>query len=504
VNWDMRAAFWARRGLLPLRPRSGAATSERADSVGIALSRMRYWSVNKPSQAKPTRPRPRSPFQSLNLSIAFYLLTVLVAATPVLAVADGTLAQHAVVFVAAITLAAAARGADGEIASAAQQLKRFSLAILFPILWMVLQVAPLPFTSLVNPIWSTTAIALNEPSLPGHISLDPGATLRSLILYLTIVSLVISTVIVTKDRHRAETTLYVLTAVTTFMSAEILIGRLDSFAGMIPAAGTAAAAPFAAGAVLAALTNAAVIARAIERHLNQPDINDLLSGPLLLGLVPGLCGIAIAVAAMRTLAQDNLLAATGLGFTVIVFIATVRRLGFRAWPSTILFTVVVAIAAVVALPHFQAGSTTGLPGFVAAGASEDSLTLAQRALSDDPWAGSGVGTFELLSRAYLGFGVKPILAAPSTAVSIAIEWGQPALLILAVFAAQLFFFTMRGAIRRGRDSFFPSAAAAGILVALCEGFVDPSLLSPTVQIIVAVMTGLGLSQSTGRTSGLES
>jgi hypothetical protein len=62
---------------------------------------------------------------------------------------------------------------------------------------------------------------------------------------------------------------------------------------------------------------------------------------------------------------------------------------------------------------------------------------------------------------------------------------------------------MRGAIRRGRDSFFPSAAAAGILVALCEGFVDSSLLSPTVQIIVAVMTGLGLSQSTGRTSGLE-
>jgi hypothetical protein len=447
--------------------------------------------------------RARSPFQTLNLSIAFYLLTVLVAATPVLAIAEGALAQHAVVFIVAIMLAAAARGAGGEIASAAQLLKRFSLAILFPVLWMVLQIVPLPFASLVNPIWSTTAIALNEPSLPGHISLDPGATLRSLILYLTIVSLVISTVIVTKDRHRAETTLYVLTAVTTFMSAEILIGRLDSFAGMIPAAGTAAA-PFAAGAVLAALTNAAVIARAIERHLNQPDINDLLSGPLLLGLVPGLCGIAIAVAAMRTLAQDNLLAATGLGFTVIVFIATVRRLGFRAWPSTILFTVVVAIAAVVALPHFQAGSATGLPGFVAAGASEDSLTLAQRALSDDPWAGSGVGTFELLSRAYLGFGVKPILAAPSTAVSIAIEWGQPALLILAVFAAQLFFFTMRGAIRRGRDSFFPSAAASGILVALCEGFVDPSLLSPTVQIIVAVMTGLGLSQSTGRTSGLES
>jgi hypothetical protein len=457
----------------------------------------------QPFSGEASPARARSPFQSLNLSIAFYLLTVLVAATPVLAIAEGALAQHAVVFIVAIMLAAAARGAGGEIASAAQLLKRFSLSILFPVLWMFLQIVPLPFASLVNPIWSTTAIALNEPSLPGHVSLDPGATLRSLILYLTIVSLVISTVIITKDRHRAETTLFVLTAVTTFMSAEVLIGRLDSFAGMMPAPGTVAAAPFAGAAALAALANAAVIARAIERHLNQPDIKNLLSGPLLLGLVPGICGIAIAVAAMRTLAQDNLLAATGLGFTVIVFIATVRRLGFRPWPSTILFTVVVAMETVVALPRFQAGSATGLSAFVTAGASEDSLVLAQRALTDAPWLGSGVGTFELLSRAYLGFGVKPILAAPSTAVSIAIEWGQPALLILAVFAAQLFFFTMRGAIRRGRDSFFPSAAAAGVLVVLCESFVDSSLLSPTVQIIVAVMTGLGLSQSTGRTSGLE-
>jgi hypothetical protein len=437
------------------------------------------------------------------LSTAFYLLTILLASTPVLAIADGTFAQHAVVFAAALIMAAAVTSPEAELQEFAQLLKRFSLAMLFPILWMVLQAIPLPFASLVNPIWSTTAIALKESSLPGHISLDPGSTLRSIISYLTILSLVISTVIITKDRHRAETTLFALSVVTTFMSAEMLIGRLDAFAGMIPAAGTARGAPFSAIAALGVMANTAVISRAIERQRKRSGDQNLFSGPLLVGLISGLGGIIIALSAMRILAQGNLFLATGLGFVVFVFIAAVRRLGLRSRSSAILFTGLVAMAAVVALPRFQASSAMGLLGFVTAETSTDSLVLAQRALSSTPLTGSGVGTFELLWRAYLDFGAKPILTAPSTAVSIAIEWGQPALLILAGFAAQLFFFTMRGAIRRGRDSFFASAGAASILVVLCESFVDSSLLSPTVQIIVAVMTGLGLSQSTGRTSGLE-
>jgi hypothetical protein len=434
------------------------------------------------------------------LSIPSYLLTVLLAATPILAIANGVLAQHAVAFVATIMLVWVAMGP--EIDTAAQLLKRFSLAIFFPILWMVLQIVPLPFPSLVNPIWSTTAIALNEPSLSGHISLDPGATFRSLMLYLTVVLLVVSTVIITKDRHRAETTLFVLSAVTTFMSVEVLIAQLDFFAGMIPTAETAAASPFAAAAALAALVNAALIARAIERHLNRSDIDNLFSGSLLLGLLLGLSGITVSLAAMSILAQGSLFGATGLGFATILFIAIVRRLGFRPWPSAILFAILVAMAGAVAWPRFQPSVSAGLLGFVTV-ASPESLASGERALSDAPWVGSGVGTFELLSSAYRDFGVKTVLGPPSTAVSIAIEWGHVGLLILAGFAIQLFFFTLRGAVGRGRDSFFASAAAAAILVMLCESFVDSTLLSPTVQIIAAVMIGLGLSQSTGRTSSLE-
>jgi hypothetical protein len=195
------------------------------------------------------------------------------------------------------------------------------------------------------------------------------------------------------------------------------------------------------------------------------------------------------------------LAVTGLGLTVVVFIAAVRRLGFRSWPSAILFAVFATMAGAMAVPHLQSGSSD-LLGFVSVAPAAAAPT--ERMLADAPWLGNGVGTFGLTSRAYQAPGATALPVSPSTAVSIVIEWGRPALVILAGFAAQLFFSTFRGAVRRGRDFFFASAAAAGVLVVLCESFLDTSLSSSSVEIIVAVMVGLGLAQSAGRTSNPQS
>jgi hypothetical protein len=109
----------------------------------------------------------------------------------------------------------------------------------------------------------------------------------------------------------------------------------------------------------------------------------------------------------------------------------------------------------------------------------------------------------LLAKVYQDFGAAPILDPPSTMVGVAVEWGRPALLILAISAIRVFAGTLRGALRRGRDSFYPAAAAACVAVVLFEAFCDPSLTHLTVQTIFAVIVGLGVSQSAGRTSGLQ-
>ena len=434
--------------------------------------------------------------KSHGVSAAHCLLIALLAATPILAIANGSFARHFIAFVAAMTMVMAVRGQQAELESVAQLLKQFLPVFLLPVVWMALQILPVPTSSLANPIWSATSIALNQPLLPGRISVDPGATLQSLFRYLVDVSLVVSTVIITKDRHRAETILFVLCAVTTFMSVEVLLGRFDLFAGMISETG-AAASPFPAAAALAIMANGALVARALEQHLHRQDIGNLTSPRLWVGVLSGLFGIAVAFAAMATLERGALLAVTGWGLTVLVFIAAVRRLGFRSWPSAILFSVVAAIAGVTAMPHSQAGGL-GLLGFV--NLAPEAVAPAKQLLSDASMLGNGIGTFGLTSMAYREFGAEALAVPPSTAVLIAVESGRLAIVILACFAAQIFFVSFRGAVRRGRDFFFAAAAAAVVLVVFCESFLDSSLSSPTTQTIVAVMVGLGIAQSVGRTS----
>lgn len=435
--------------------------------------------------------------KSHSLPTAYYLLIALLAATPILAMVSGSFAQHVLALVAAVMAAIAATGPETELALAAQLLKRFLPAFLLPVVWMALQIFPAPTFSLANPIWSATSIALNQPSLPGRISVDPGATLRSLLLYLVNASLLVSTVAIAIDRRRARTVLSVLCVVTTFISAEVLLSRYDLFARMIPDTG-AAASPFPAAAALAILANGALIARTLERHLQQQQSHNLALPQLWLGVLSGLFGIGVAVAAMATLERGALLAVAGLGLAAIVFIAAVRSMGLRSWPSTILFVVFAATAGAMVMPHSQSGSL-GLLGFVSA--TPETVAAAERLLSDAPRLGNGVGTFGLTSISYQDFGAGALPAPLSTAVLIAIESGRLAIVILMGFAAQIFFVTFRGAVRRGRDFFFAAAAAAGVLVVLCESFLDSSLSNPTVQIIVAVMVALGLAQSTGRASG---
>jgi hypothetical protein len=185
----------------------------------------------------------------------------------------------------------------------------------------------------------------------------------------------------------------------------------------------------------------------------------------------------------------------------MLFVLTVRRLGFRPWPSAILAAVLIAMAAVATLPLARSTPFVDLLGFVRSD-DQASLAVARRAMSDTSWTGSGVGTFTRVARIYQDYGVGSTLTAPSTAVLVAIEWGRAAMLILAGFTLQLFLFALRGAVGRGRDSFFASATAAIVVVALCDSFVDVSMLNPTAQIILATVIGLGLAQSTGRTSSI--
>jgi hypothetical protein len=437
----------------------------------------------------------------LNLLIAFRLLIVLLAAIPALAAVNDALARGGIALIAAVLMVVSAAAVPpGDLAIVWSLLRRVSLAIVFPVAWMVLQIVPLPFSSLVNPIWSTATAAMGEASKWGHVSVDPGATLRSLAFYLSMLALVISTALVARDRKRAETTFFVVTIVLTILAAEVLIGQAKSFAGMIPPAGSPASGLFVATGGLAMLCNCAVAIMAIERHLSRKEADSSSSASLPVRLGSALIGIVIAAAATRILSPNFAIAALALGLSALFFVALFRRLGFQPWPATIVFLLVAGIAAAILFPHLQGNAADGIAGF-AASSNAEALAATMRILSATPWLGNGVGTFRTLMPVYGDFG-SALQGVPTTALSVAIEWGWPAFAVLAALGLHVFVFLFRGALRRGRDSFFASAAAASILAVLAESFCDASLLAPPVQVLAAVILGIGLSQSVGRTSKL--
>lgn len=76
--------------------------------------------------------------------------------------------------------------------------------------------------------------------------------------------------------------------------------------------------------------------------------------------------------------------------------------------------------------------------------------------------------------------------------------GPLGVLIISIAVVQLFGVLIRGALRRGRDSFYAAAAGACLVTVSYEAFCDSSFTYLTVQTLLAITVGLGLSQTTGK------
>jgi hypothetical protein len=430
------------------------------------------------------------------LPTAFRFLIILLAAIPVFALTDDWLVQDVSAIAAAVLLLFAIGASQDELKITVRLLRQIKLPTLFPIAWMVLQIAPLNLFA--NSIWPTASTALDEP-LIGHISVDPGTTIRALFQYLAMASLMVATMVFTRDRERAETTLFVTCAVTAFMAVEMLLGQFQPFTGIVPAPGNPGAATFVAIAALGAVVNAAAAVRIVERRLSRREEAHALSPILVFCL--GLAGSAGCLGAIMVAGRTNILILAGFGIAVILLVGAGRLIALRPAALGVMFTIF-ALAAVgtIALRFEDNPVLIAILRFAAS--STDSLSVTQRAFSDLKWVGSGVGTFDTLVPIYREFGSKPVVDSASTIAKIAIEWGRAGSIVLVFIGVQLFVVMFRGALRRGRDWFFPAATSASILVLFFEAFCDTSLTYPSIQILTAVIIGLGLSQTMGRTSGL--
>ena len=153
----------------------------------------------------------------LDLSLAFNAIILLIAAVPVIATAGGIIVvscQMLVIAFGLIAVALSARNID------ATQFERATLGILWAFalipLWIVVQLLPLP-PSISHPIWISANEALQRQSL-GHLSVDVGESLAALCSILGMIALVSISIVVGRDRRRAELILFAASAITTLLA----------------------------------------------------------------------------------------------------------------------------------------------------------------------------------------------------------------------------------------------------------------------------------------------
>jgi len=422
------------------------------------------------------------------LSLAYFALIVSIVSASALEIAGAKVGAQLGMMAAALSLlaaASAARKADYEHYVRALSWGRWFL-IAIP-LCIAVQLAPLPL-SWAHPIWPSTRDALG--GLPmGPISADVGLTLNALFQALAAIALLGVTILVVRDRGRAELVLFVLGGVTAVSALTLDLHRLSP--AVAEAAATSELATTLAGFGL--ILNLAVMQLAAERA----ETRHSLLRSIVLGLL-GLVGALVSALAIFGLSGTNSAIAASFGIVLILLILVIRRLDLSPLAVGALSLAALIGAGIVLTFLFEKSSGPVLLRLVPEMGTETKAAL-ERMLADTRWFGAGAGTFGAVGRIYHS-DAGAILTAPSTATAIFAEmgWiGLAAMIAVSLIALLRLFF---GALQRGRDSFFPAAAAACVLFALVQSFAGPGLLRPAAILCLSVIVGLGLSQSVSQSS----
>jgi hypothetical protein len=431
------------------------------------------------------------------LPIGFSLLLVCIAIVPVLILFDGPLTQSLIGVLAAAALAAVAmvaRAADVKLVG--QITARLRIAAAIPVIWMLVQLLPMPFSSISHSIWINADEALNRQSF-GHISIDLGQTIQAIIFYAANIALVIVSVFATRDRRRAELALSVLAAIATLATVALMIARWLSAAEPVFEDG---------GGVLAAVSSIGIIllmactTRAIERAESRLADPSKPKQNTATALLYGGLGLLVCLVGFIVGATANIWLVAAFAVAAYISAQIIRRFGLAGWAVAVLLATLIIAAAMIILWRYNATAALSPVLQFASTASPGAISVARRILADTSWFGTGAGTYAQLVPIYQELS-PPGTTPPSTAAAFAIELGWPMMLFVFVLGIGTFVALYRGALSRGRDSFYPAAAAACTIILLLQAFCDASLLRTGIAVLADAVIGLGLAQSVSRSDG---
>ena len=431
------------------------------------------------------------------MQIAFLLLIGLIGVSPVFCIINGPIIHGFLSAYAALAVAIVGLSIrPGEAGYLSQIIRPIFVLAIVPAIWMLIQILPIPISSLVHPIWTSAEAALHDPVI-GSISIDRGATFLALINYCFGAGVLFVALAVTIDRVRAKFVLFGLASITTFAAVMLIGYDLGSATLFTDITRPATRDSLIAVAAFGVIINAAAVDYVVERYETRRATLDISFSRFVRALVLCLSALAICLIAIIIFTSAPVIFATTSGFATFVIIVIIRRLEFDLWVNAVIAVTALIIA--IAIIFTNSGSADFTLQFTSA--PRPLIRIVQSVLSDTSRLGNGAGTFASLLPIYQD--IDRISAgpyAPTTAATIAIEMGHPVLWVVLTIVMVLFVQIFRGALQRGRDSFYSAAGAGCILLMTVEAFCDATLFATTTVITAAVILGLAFAQSVSRTN----
>jgi hypothetical protein len=428
------------------------------------------------------------------VSAALLLLASLIGVVPEILVIGEAVIEGFILAIIAIGIAIVALSMrPGEASRLIELLRRVAIIALLPAVWMLIQIAPLSIVGWAHPVWTSAAAALGR-SIAGTISIDTGATLLSLSRYFCFAGIVLLSTAVSIDRERARLMLMLLTGVTTLISAELMsydLGYLGSFLGEFADTVKHAEALHCAALGLILSTSSGIYA--FERREMRRTSAERTAAQLALALVTCAAAFAICLGALLLNWDGILILGISYGLGTLISVAAIRRLRIGRWGKIGFVSVAIlgAVGFIATTPGIQDTDITLAWSSRASGSD----AIAQRILSDVAWTGTGAGTFEFLLPIYRAADETGVATAPTAAASIAIEMGRPMLLGLMIVTLFGIWVLIHGALRRGRDSYYPAVGAGCLVALLILAFGNSGAFGPAISLLAGAILGLALAQS---------
>ncbi|MCK1590064.1 hypothetical protein [Bradyrhizobium sp. 169] len=417
--------------------------------------------------------------------IRLVMLAELVAITAALAMPESLQSRVLASFVLGIAALVVALFPSSGFLGLAKRLRPGLVVVLAaPALWMALQAVPMPRDTLGNPIWATASAALSEP-LAEIITVDMGATMRSLAQYCAVLAAALIAAVITLERYRAAQVLHILLLIAT-IAAAMWFGK--ETAGVAGPDGSTVA-------VLGVLLSCATAIRAADQIARYSRPGTIAPAPLL-ALSAATIAMIVCLAALLIRTNSTAVVAALLGSGILLSVFAIRRWFFGLWGSAgVVATAAIFFVASVTVIPFRTNTD------VTIALSTSSHVATERMLQDVRPAGSGAGASTVLLPLYRDIGIGAPRERPTAAAAMVIDMGWAFLCGLVVIAMLGACILIRRSLSRAYDYVYPALGAGASIALTILAFADHGILGLGASLLVAALFGLAFGQSVPGTSG---